>query len=201
MTNNAIDRATKIFQDHSGILRTHQAIRLGIAPRTLYKMRDTGLILRESRGLYRLVDVDSGSNTDLIQVALRVPKGVICLISALSFHNLSTQIPHQVYVALPIDAEKPRLEYPPLRIFWLSQKTYSAGIENKELDGISVHIYGIEKTIADCFKFRNKIGLDVALEALKDYRKREYFNIGTLLHYARIDRVERIIKPYLEAVV
>jgi predicted transcriptional regulator of viral defense system len=164
-------------------------------------MRDAGMLLRESRGLYRLVDAELGSNTDLVQVALRIPKGIICLISALSFHELTTQIPHQVYVALPIDAEKPRLEYPPLRIFWLSQKAYSAGIENHELDGIPVKIYGIEKTIADCFKFRNKTGLDVALEALRDYRKREDFNIGSLLHYARIDRVERVIKPYLEVIV
>ena len=201
MTENAIDRAKKIFHDHNGILRTQHAIRLGIAPRTLYNMRDAGMILRESRGLYRLADAELGSNIDLIQVALRISKGVICLISALSFHELTTQIPHQVYVALPIDAEKPRLEYPPLRLFWLSQKTFSAGIENYELDGISVKIYGIEKTIADCFKFRNKIGSDVALEALRDYRKREGFNIGTLLHYARIDRVERIIKPYLEAII
>lgn len=201
MTKNAIDRATKIFHDHNGILRTQQAIQLGIAPRTLYKMRDAGMILRESRGLYRLADAEPSSYTDLVQVALRIPKGVICLISALSFHNLTTQIPHQVYVALPIDAEKPRLEYPPLRLFWLSPKTYSAGIENHELDGIQVRIYGIEKTIADCFKFRNKVGLDVALEALRDYRKREGFNIGMLLHYARIDRVERVIKPYLEAIV
>ena len=191
----------KIFQDHNGILRTQQAIRLGIAPRTLYEMRDAGLILRESRGLYRLADLELGSNTDLVQVAMKIPKGVICLISALSFHDLTTQIPHQVYVALPNYAEKPRLEYPPLRIFWLSQKAYSAGIESHELDGIPVKIYGIEKTIADCFKFRNKIGLDVALEALRDYRKRKDFNIGTLLHYARIDRVERVIKPYLEAIV
>lgn len=201
MTKNAIDRATEIFLNHNGILRTQKAIRLGIAPRTLYRMRDAGLILRESRGLYRLADTVLGSNTDLVQVALKIPKGVICLISALSFHELTTQIPHQVYIALPIDAEKPRLEYPPLRIFWLSQKTYSAGIENHELDGIPVKIYGIEKTIADCFKFRNKIGLDVALEALRNYRKREGFNVGTLLHYARIDRVERVIRPYLEAVV
>jgi len=201
MTENAIDRAKKIFHDHNGILRTQHAIRLGIAPRTLYNMRDAGMILRESRGLYRLADAELGSNIDLIQVALRISKGVICLISALSFHELTTQIPHQVYVALPIDAEKPRLEYPPLRLFWLSQKTFSAGIENYELDGTPVKIYGIEKTIADCFKFRNKIGSDVALEALRDYRKREGFNIGTLLHYARIDRVERIIKPYLEAIV
>ena len=159
------------------------------------------MILRESRGLYRLAEAEPGTNTDLVQVALRMPKGVICLISALSFHNLTTQIPHQVYVALPIDAEKPRLEYPPLKIFWLTRKVYLAGIENHELDGIPVRIYGIEKTIADCFKFRNKIGSDVALEALRDYRRREVFNIETLLHYARIDRMERIIKPYLEAIV
>jgi predicted transcriptional regulator of viral defense system len=201
MTKNAIDRATEIFLNHNGILRTQQAIRLGIAPRTLYRMRDAGLILRESRGLYRLADTVLGSNTDLVQVALKIPKGVVCLISALSFHELTTQIPHQVYIALPIDAEKPRLEYPPLRIFWLSQKTYSAGIERHELDGIPVKIYGIEKTIADCFKFRNKIGLDVALEALRNYRRTEGFNVGTLLHYARIDRVEQVIRPYLEAVV
>ncbi len=201
MTNNTIDRATKIFQDHSGILRAQQAIRLGIAPRTLYAMRDAGVLQRVSRGLFRLVDAELSSNTDLVHVALRIPKGVVCLISALSFHALTTQIPRQVHIALPIDAEKPRLEYPPLRIFWLSKKAYSAGIENRELDGISVKIYGIEKTIADCFKFRNKIGLNVALEALRDYRKREGFNIDTLLHYARINRVERVIKPYLEAIV
>lgn len=201
MTMKAIDRATKIFLEHNGFLRTQQAIRLGIAPRTLYEMRDAGRLRREGRGLYRLVDTEPGSNTDLVQVALRIHKGVICLISALSFHGLTVHIPHQVYVALPIDAEKPRFEYPPLRIFWLSQKVYSAGIENHNLDGFPVKIYGIEKTIADCFKFRNKIGLDVALEALKDYRRQEAFNIGTLLHFARIDRVERIIKPYLEAIV
>lgn len=201
MSENAYDKAIETFRNHSGLLRTQQAIDEGIAPRTLYQMRETGAIIRESRGLYRLADTEPGEYYDLVQVALRIPKGVICLISALSFHELTTQIPHQVYVALPIDAEKPRLEYPPLRIFWLSQKAYSAGIENHEVDGKPVKIYGIEKTIADCFKFRNKIGLDVALEALRDYRKREDFNIGTLLHYARIDRVERIIKPYLEVIL
>lgn len=201
MTKNAIDRATKIFNEKNGVLRTQQAIQLGIAPRTLYKMRDDGIILRESRGLYRLADAEPGSYTDLVQVALSIPKGVICLISALAFHDLTTQIPHQVYVALPLHAEKPRLEYPPLRLFWLSQKTYSAGIESHELDGIPVNIFTIEKTIADCFKFRNKIGLDVAIEALRDYRKRRNFDPETLLHYARIDRVARIIKPYIEAIL
>jgi len=198
---NATNRAIKVFQDHHGILRTQQAIRYGVAPRTLYHMRDSGVILRESRGLYRLADTEINSNTDLIQVSMRIPRAVICLISALSFHNLTIQIPHQVYIALPIDAEKPRLEYPPLRIFWLSAKVYTTGIERYELEGISVKIYGIEKTIVDCFKFRNKIGVDVALEALREYRKSDGFDIEALLNYARIDRVERIIRPYLEAIL
>lgn len=200
MSENAYDKAIETFRNHSGLLRTQQAIDEGIAPRTLYQMRETGAIVRESRGLYRLAETEPGEYYDLVQVALRIPKGVICLISALSFHGLTTQIPHQVYVALPIDAEKPRLEYPPIRLFWLSPKTYSAGIEQHELDGIPVKIYGIEKTIADCFKFRNKIGLDVALEALRDYRNRKGFKIETLLQYARIDRVERVVKTYLEAI-
>ncbi|MFZ2096439.1 MAG: type IV toxin-antitoxin system AbiEi family antitoxin domain-containing protein [Anaerolineales bacterium] len=198
---NAIDHAIRIFENHNGFLHTQQAIRFGIAPRTLYQMRDSGTILRESRGLYRLASADLSSNLDLVQVAMKIPKGVICLISALSFQNLTTQIPHQVYVALPNYSEKPRLEYPPIRIFWLSQKAYSAGIEDHNLNGIIVKIYRIEKTVADCFKFRNKIGLDVALEALREYRKSVAFNIETLLNYARIDRVERVIKPYLEAIL
>jgi predicted transcriptional regulator of viral defense system len=198
---NAIERAIRIFQDHNGILRTQQAIHYGIAPRTLYQMRDAGVILRVSRGIFRLADAELNANTDLIQVSSKIPKAVVCLISALTFHNLTTQIPHQVYIALPVYAEKPRLEYPPLRIFWLSKMVYTVGIENHKLDGIPVKIYGIEKTIADCFKFRNKIGLDVALEALKEYRRSDGFDVETLLTYARIDRVEKTIRPYLEAMI
>src|SRR3990172_4901536 len=164
MIENTIAKAVNIFQAHHGVLKTQQAIHLGISPRTLYLMRDSGVITRESRGLYRLTDTEISAHHDLVQVAVRVPKAVICLISALSFHELTTQIPHQVYVALPIDAEKPRLEYPPLRLYWLSEKTYSAGIERHDLEGEKVKIYSVEKTIADCFKYRNKIGLDVALE-------------------------------------
>lgn len=201
MSENAYDKAIKTFRNHSGLLRTQQAIDEGIAPRTLYQMRETGAILRESRGLYRLADTEPGEFYDLVQVALRIPKGVICLISALSFHGLTTQIPHQVYVSLPNDAEKPRLEYPPLRLFWLSPKTYLAGIEQYEFDGISVNIYGIEKTIADCFKFRNKVGLDVAIEALQIYKSQPNFNLSVLLDYSRIDRVERLMHPYLDMLV
>jgi predicted transcriptional regulator of viral defense system len=198
MTENSFTRAITIFQVHHGILQTQQAIRLGIAPRTLYQLRDSGIVSCESRGLYRLADMEISAHHDLVQVALRIPKAVICLISALSFHELTTQIPHQVYVALPMDAEKPRLEYPPIRLFWLSPKTYSAGIEEHRIEEFQLRIYSVEKTIADCLKFRNKVGLDVALEGLREYRKRPGFDIETLLKYARINHVERVIKPYLE---
>jgi len=134
----------------------------------------------------------------LIQVALRIPKGIICLISALSYHNLTTQIPCQVYVALPLDAEKPRLAYPLVRLFWLSKPVYSTGVEEHLLDGTTISIYNREKTIADCFKYRNKIGLDVALEALKEGIDQGR-DIELIMEYARIDRVEKIMRPYMEA--
>ncbi|MBN2678528.1 MAG: type IV toxin-antitoxin system AbiEi family antitoxin domain-containing protein [Anaerolineaceae bacterium] len=196
----AIEKAITIFQQHSGMLRSSQAIRLGIAPRTLYTLRDIGRIVEVSRGVYRLPDIPLSQHTDLVQVAMRIPKGVICLVSALVFHNLTTQVPHQVYIALPLSAEKPRLVYPLVRLFWLSQAAYFAGIEEHLLEGVTVRIYNREKTIADCFKFRNKIGLDVALEALKE-------GLGQgckperLMEFARIDRVEKIMRPYLEALL
>jgi predicted transcriptional regulator of viral defense system len=198
MNEDTLTKAIAIFHANHGLLRAQQAVRMGIAPRTLYELYDSGVITRESRGLYRLTEMEISSYHDLVQVAMRIPNGVVCLISALSFHELTTQVPRQVYIALPSSAEKPRLEYPPLRLFWLSQKAYLSGIEQHVLEGVPVSIYCIEKTIADSFKFRNKIGLDIALEALRTYRRRKEFNIRTLLDYARIDRVERIMKPYLE---
>jgi hypothetical protein len=198
MKATTIEKATAIFQQHSGPLRASQAIRLGVAPRTLYALRDAGRILQITRGVYRLLGDSSNGHSDLVQVALRVPKGIICLISALEFHSLTTQIPHQVYVALPLHAEKPRLSYPPVHLFWLSQAAYSAGIEQQLLDGVSVRIYSREKTIADCFKYRNKIGLEVALEALKE-GLRQGCKPEILMEFARIDRVWKTLQSYLEA--
>jgi predicted transcriptional regulator of viral defense system len=200
MKTTTIEKATTIFKQHSGTLRTSQAIRLGIAPRTLYALRDAGQIVEVTRGAYRLPDAPSIEHSDLVQVALRIPKGVICLISALAFHNLTSQIPHQVYVALPLDAEKPRLAYPPVRLFWLSQSVYSAGIEEHLLDGVTARVYSQEKTIADCFKYRNKVGLDVALEALKEGLSRGC-KLENLMEFARIDHVEKTMRPYLEALL
>lgn len=195
---DAISRAEILFRDHQGMLRTSQALQLGIAPRTLYAMRDAGTLIEVSRGLYRLADLPPLSQPDLVAVALKIPRGVICLISALAYHNLTTQIPHAVYVALPRDAEKPRLDYPPIRLFWFSGQALTAGVETHTLDGVSVNIYSPEKTVADCFKFRNKIGLQVALEALKNCREQDRCSLQRLLHFSRICRVEKVMRPYLE---
>lgn len=191
--------AHKIFRDHRGILRTAQAKQLGIAETTLARMLAAGLVVKESRGLYRLSSTAPFDNPDFIQVSLRVPAAVICLVSALAFHNLTTQIPHRVYVALPKQTKRPRLEYPPLDIVWLTEKPYRAGIEEHLLEDVPVRIYSQEKTVADCFKFRNKVGEDVALEALQDYLRSPGANIEDLLSCARIDRVEKIMVPFIRA--
>jgi predicted transcriptional regulator of viral defense system len=199
MTKKTFLNAEKIFRKHNGILRTGQAKKLGIDQPILVQMCEAGLLAKEARGLYRLADLPPLSNPDLVQVAMRVPDSVICLISALGFHNLTTQIPYKIYIALPRNTKAPRINYPPLDIVYLSKEPYTAGIEVHVLDGVSVKIYSREKTVVDCFKFRKKIGLDIALEALKDYLRQPNRNIEEMLNYARINRVENIIRPYLQA--
>ena len=198
MKPETIEKALNIFREHSDLLRTSHAIELGIAPRTLYAMHEAGLLVKITRGVFRLAEAAPLSDSDLIQVALRIQKGVICLISALARHNLTTQIPHQVYVALPLHAEKPRLKYPPVRLFWFSRSVYSAGIDEHIIDGTSVSMYNREKTIADCFKYRNKLGLDIAIKALKEGLD-QGCNVVSIMEYARIDRVENVMRPYMEA--
>jgi predicted transcriptional regulator of viral defense system len=199
MTKKTFEKAEELFRQNNGILRTSQAKKLGINEYTLIQMTEAGLLIREARGLYRLADLPPLTSPDLVKVAMRVPDSVMCLISALNFHNLTTQIPYRVYIALPRSVKAPRLDYPPLDIVYLSLKPYSAGIEEHFIDGVIVKLYNREKTISDCFKFRNKIGKDVALEALKDYLRLPDRQISLLLEYARINRVENIIRPYLEA--
>jgi predicted transcriptional regulator of viral defense system len=159
------------------------------------------VLLRLSRGLYRLADLPPLANPDLVIVARRLPGAVICLVSALAFHGLTTQVPHAVDVALRAGSERPALDYPPLRTFWFSGPAWSEGVEVHRLDDTPVRIYAPPKTVADCFKYRHKLGMDIALEALRLYRKRRDFDVGALLNYTRICRVEKIIRPYLEAML
>jgi len=199
--NTSFETAKEVFHRHGGVLRTSEAIRSGIHPRTLYAMRDAGVLERLGRGLYRIADLPPLGNPDLVAVALKVPTGVICLISALAYHELTTQIPHEVYLALPRGAEPPRLDHPPVRVFWFTGKAFTEGIDTPELDGVAVRIYSAEKTLADCFKYRNKIGLDTAIEALKRYVSSRRVQVDKLMAYARICRVEKVIRPYLEALL
>ncbi|MEW4526776.1 type IV toxin-antitoxin system AbiEi family antitoxin domain-containing protein [Maioricimonas sp. JC845] len=193
--------ALKAFRAAGGTLRTRDALKAGIHPRTLYELRDRELIEPLSRGLFRLADAPPLSEPDLVAVALRIPDGVLCLISALAWHGLTTQIPHEIDVAIPRNAEPPRIDYPPVRHFWFSGKAYSEGIETHPVDDVDLRIYDREKTLADCFKFRNRIGLDTVLEALKTYRLSNRVDVDRLLHYAEICRVKRVMTPYLEALL
>lgn len=194
-------KAIEIFKKNNHLLRSQQAIKAGISPRTLYELVESGHLIRITRGLYQLASAEPFSIPDIIPVFLKIPKAVLCTVSALNYYGLTTQIPHQIDIALPQKAEKPRIDYPPLRIFWLSQKTYLAGIAEEETDFIRFKIYNREKTICDCFKFRNRIGIEVAVEALQLYLRTPERNIPSLLYYAKIDRVENLLKLYIQALV
>ncbi len=196
-----IQKAREIFLENGGILRTRDAISRGVHPRTLYSMGDAGIVEALSRGLYRLSALPPLGNPDLVTVTLRAPRSVICLISALAYHEITTQIPHYVYIALPRGAESPRIANLPVRSYWFSGKSFTEGIVDEEIDNFKVRIYTIEKTLADCFKYRYKIGLEVAIEALRFYRRERTVKVDEIIKYARINRVEIIMRPYLEAIL
>jgi predicted transcriptional regulator of viral defense system len=188
-----------ILRARGGQLRMSEAIACGISRYQFYTLRRRGVIEQVSRGVYRLAELPALADPDLVTVHLRLPKAVVCLVSALARHEMTTQIPHRVFVAMPRLSRQPRLDYPPLSVHRFSDVAYREGVEEHLIDGVAVKIYSPEKTLADCFKFRNKLGMDVALEALKLYRARRLVKPDELIHYARICRVENVMRPYLEA--
>ncbi|MFH1864251.1 MAG: type IV toxin-antitoxin system AbiEi family antitoxin domain-containing protein [Candidatus Eisenbacteria bacterium] len=196
-----LEEARDIFLKHGGVMRTGEATAAGIHPHTFYEMRDSGVIERLSRGVYRLADIPPLGNPDLVSVAVRVPDGVICLISALAFHDITLQVPHEVHVAVTRNTRPPRIDYPPVRVFRYSDAVFSAGVEIHDLDGMKVKVFSPEKTIADCFRYRNKIGTDVAVEALRFYAERPRRDLAAIAEFARLCRVEAVMRPYLEAVM
>jgi len=155
---------------------------------------------RVGRGLYRLARAETSEHITLAEAAKLVPNGVVCLLSALSFHGLTTQIPHEVWMAIDVKARRPKVAGVPLRIVRFSGKALTAGVEIHRIDGVPVKITCPAKTVADCFKYRNKIGLDVALEALRECRRQRKCSLEDLWHYAKICRVANVMKPYLEAI-
>jgi predicted transcriptional regulator of viral defense system len=201
MKKTTYSAARQLFREHNGVLRTAQAVALGIPSATLYAMRETGIIVQESRGLYRLDEVELDQYPDLVQICQRVPKAVVCLISALDFHELTTQIPPRVTIALPRGARKPKIDYPPVQTVHMAPDAFEVGIDVHEINGLPVRVYSPEKTIADCIKFRRMVGIDVVQEALTRYIGSTPLRVDDLLRYARIDRVEKQLRRYLEVLV
>ncbi len=196
-----IDDAIKVFDRCGGVLRTKEALDLGVHPRTLYQMRDEGILEAISRGVYRLTSLPPLANPDFVTVALRVPQAVICLNSALSYYDVSDDVPHEVHIALPRGSKKPQLDYPPIQVHQFGVDTFGAGIDVVQIDGVPVQIYNLARTVVDCFRYRNVLGTDVAVKALKEALTRDGVNFGEILKYARICRVETSILPYLEALL
>lgn len=197
-----IEEARDEFRKAGGILKMSEALDHGIHRRELYALREGGELETLSRGLYRLKEMPDLSYPDFSLVAKKIPEGVLCLISALSFHGITTQIPHFIHVALPRSAHKPKIHYPPIRYFWYSEKLLETGVEKHIIDGCAIKIFDIEKTLIDSVKFRNKIGMDIVIEALKMYwRRKGKTNIDKLMRYAKLFRVERILKPIMETII
>jgi predicted transcriptional regulator of viral defense system len=195
------DRLRAAFRKQDGMLRMSEVLRSGFSRTALYAMRDAGELDQIGRGLYRLKDMPALAHPDLVTVATKIPRGVICLVSALVHHELTTQVPHEVQIAVPRGSATPRLGYPPIQIFRFSEPAFREGIQTIKLDNKPVRIYSPEKTLADCFKYRNKLGMDVVLEALRLWREKRARHTKALLEHARTCRVESVIRPYLEALL
>ncbi len=171
------------------------------APRVvLTRLTAAGLLDRIGRGIYRLPSHPGSEHESLVTIATKVPQAVFCLLTALQFHELTTQLPRQVWIAMPRGSHVPRIDYPPIKMVQMTGDVYAEGIETVERDGVALRVYSVAKTVADCFKHRNKIGLDVALEALKDVRAKRRASADDLWRYAKICRVANVMRPYLEAV-
>lgn len=183
----------------NGLLRTRDVDVAGVPRSTLAQLVQEGHLQKLGRGLYSLPDRESSAHESLAEVTAKSSQGVICLISALRFHELTTQQSSDVWLAIPHKSHPPKMQYPPLRIVHMSGDAISMGIETVSVSGASVRIFSVSKTIADCFKFRNKIGLDVALEALHEAWHAKRIDMDELWRYAQICRVANVMRPYMES--
>jgi predicted transcriptional regulator of viral defense system len=183
----------------AGVLRPRELEAHGITREELLRLYRRGLLQRPARGLYMLADAHVTEHHMLAEACKRVPHGVVCLLSALRFHDLTTQAPFEIWLALDPKARHPKADPLPLHVVRFSGPALTEGVEEHEIEGVPVRVYNPAKTVADCFKYRNKIGLDVALEALREAWRERRCTMDELWHYARICRVANVMRPYLEA--
>lgn len=194
-TQRVLDLASR-----KGLLRASDLEAIDAPRVVLTRLTEAGLLHRVGRGLYRLPNHPGSEHEGLATIATKVPQAVFCLLTALQFHELTTQLPRQIWIAMPRGSHVPRIDYPPIKMVQMTGDVYSEGIETVERDGVVLRVYGIAKTVVDCFKHRNKIGLDVTLEALRDVRAKRKASADNLWHYAKVCRVANVMRPYLEAV-
>lgn len=180
------------------IFRARDVAELGVPTTALPRMVRTGVLQRLGRGLYALANADFSEFVSFAEVAIRAPRGVVCSISALAFHQLGTQLPSTVWLALPTSVKAPRIESPRLSVVWMGRRAFETGYDLHAIDGIEVRIGDPHKTVADLFKYRSRVGLDVTLEGLRAYWESPYRDLERLRRYANIDRVESVMRPYLE---
>jgi predicted transcriptional regulator of viral defense system len=174
---------------------------LGIPRNYLDRMESRGMLQKIDRGLYEVVGVTPSEHTSLLEVSHKVPRGVICLLSALRFHEIGTQMPTEVWLAINVKSRSPKIRHPPIRVVRFSGAALQFGVQEQDVHGGRIRVYSPAKTVADCFKFRNKIGTDVALEALRECHRQKKATLDELWDAAKVCRVSNVIRPYLESVV
>lgn len=182
------------------LLRARELAEQGLPTIALTRLVQAGKLERVARGLYGLPGAAMSEHRSLAEVALLVPRGVVCLLSALLFHEIGTQAPFEVWLAIPNRVAAPRIEHPAIRVVRMSDDALIEGLQRKRIDGVEVPIFNPARTVVDCFKFRNKIGLDVALEALRDGWRERRFAMDELWHHATLQRVANVMRPYIEAI-
>ena len=198
--NPTHEQAVLALAKQRPLLRARDLAEQSLPTTVLSRLVAAGKLDRVARGVYSLPGRKLSEHRSLAEVALRVPQGVVCLLSALRVHGIGTQAPFEVWIAIPHNSPTPRLDQPALRAIRMSGPALSEGIEPMQIDGVSVPVFNPAKTVADCFKYRNKIGLDVALEALRDGWAQRKLTVDALWHYATIGRVANVMRPYLESV-
>ena len=197
--NTKVQRLLALVERH-GVLHTRDLKPLGVPRQYLRRLSDQGLLVRTGRGIYVAPGAGDTVHLGLAQVAKAIPHAVICLLSALQFHEIGTQSPREVWLALDRRAARPAITYPPVRIMRFSGKALTEGVQQRKVGGVCVSVYDPAKTVADCFKYRNKIGLDVALEALRNVRRKRLCSNDELWTYAKVCRVAEVMRPYMEAI-
>jgi predicted transcriptional regulator of viral defense system len=197
----SVEQKVLDLASREGILRPRDLRRKGLPTNYLWRLHRQDKLEKVGRGMYAIPGAALSEYQTLTQAARRVPHGVICLLSALRFHDLTTQAPFEVWMAIDVKARSPKEDIIPLRIVRFSGEALTAGVETHSIEGVKVKVYNPAKTVADCFKYRNKIGLDVAIEALRDCWRQKRATTDQLWHYAKVCRVARVIRPYLESLV